>query len=193
MTALTALAARAARLPVPAPGSPVAAARRLLKAATDDPRRAARLLALVVAGLAVLTGLLAYQLWRYQRTELATQQASAVAADSVDKLLSYNFVTVDHQVADTEGLLTGGFKSSYADLVAKQIAGQAKAQQVAVQTQVVAHSVVSGSPDEVVVLLYLNQQSEAAAKPDPTLTGSRLRVTLQRSSDKWLISDLTPV
>ena len=191
MTALVTRAARAVRLQVP--GSPVAGARRLLRAATDNPRRAARLLALVVAGLAVVTGLLAYQLWRYQRTERATQEASAVAADSVDRLLSYNFVTVDHQVVDTEGLLTGGFKSSYADLVAKQIAGPAKAQQVAVQTQVVAHSVVSGSPDEVVLLLYLNQQSEAAAKPDPTLTGSRLRVTLQRSSDKWLISDLIPV
>ena len=191
MTALVTRAVRAVRLPVP--GSPVAAARRLSRAAAEDPRRAARLLVLVVAGLAVLTGLLAYQLWRYQRTERATREASAVAADSVDKLLSYNFVTVDHQVADTEGLLTGGFKSSYADLVARQIAGPAKAQQVAVQTQVVAHSVVSGSPDEVVLLLYLNQQSEAAAKPDPTLTGSRLLVTLQRSSDKWLISGLAPV
>ena len=174
-------------------GSPMDGMRRVLDAVSGNPRRAVRVLAMVAAGLAVLTGLLAYQSWRYQRSEQAGQQAMATASDSVNKLLSYNFVTVDHQIADTEALLTGGFKSSYADLVTKQIAGPAKTQQVAVQTQVVARSVISASPDQVVLLIYLNQQSEAAAEPNPTLTGSRVRVTLERPADKWLISDLTPV
>lgn len=167
--------------------------RRGLESAEGDPRRAVRLLGVAVLGAALLVALLGWQTWRQQRSDEARQQASAVASQSVVKLLSYNYTTIDHQVADTQGLLTGSFKDSYAALVRNTIADAAKAQQVAIQTQVVSDSVVSSSPDQVVLLMYVNQQSEAAAKPNPDLSGSRLRLTLLRESGKWLVSELAPV
>jgi Mce-associated membrane protein len=90
-------------------------------------------------------------------------------------------------------MLTGKFKDDYAALVKNTVTQAAKDEQVAIQTAIVNESVVSSNPDRVVLLVFINQQSEGKANPNPILTGSRLRVTLEHQADKWLISELTPV
>jgi Mce-associated membrane protein len=152
-----------------------------------------RAVALAVVVGAVLAAVLGWQCWRQQRAEEARAGAMAVAKSSVTQLLSYNYLNVDRQAADTERLLTAQFARDYAAMVRTNIAGPAKAQRAAIQTQVVSSAVVSAEPDEVVLLMYVNQQSQAAATPNPVLTGSRVRVTLRRAAGTWLVSELTPV
>jgi Mce-associated membrane protein len=151
------------------------------------------MLVIVTVVVAVVTGLLGYQARQYQQTIQARDQALAAAKDSVVQLLSYNYRTIDHQVSDTEGMLTGKFKDDYAALVKNVVAQPAKNQQVAIQTAIVNESVVSSDPDQVVLLMFINQQSQGKDHPNPILTGSRIRLTMNHQADKWLISDLIPV
>jgi Mce-associated membrane protein len=159
----------------------------------DRPVRAVRILGIVVLVLAVLTGLLWYQDKRYEQTADARTAAMSTAASSVVKLLSYNFRTIDRQVAETQGMITGKFKDDYAALVKNTVAPSAKDKQIAIQTAIADNAVVSSSTDQVVLLMFVNQQSESLLKPDAVLTGSRIRVTLLNEQGKWLISELTPV
>jgi Mce-associated membrane protein len=168
-------------------------ARRVVADVRLHPVRAVRILGAVVLVVAIVTGFFWYQAGQYERTARARDQALAVVKDSVVQLLSYNFRTIDRQVSDTEGMLTGKFKDDYAALVENTVAQAAKDEQVAIQTAIVNESVVSSNPDRVVLLVFINQQSEGKANPSPILTGSRLRVTLDHQAGNWLISELTPV
>jgi Mce-associated membrane protein len=143
--------------------------------------------------LAVLTGGLWWWSANYQDTITAREQAMAAARDSVVELLSYNYRTIDRQMTDTQGMITGKFKDDYASLLKNVIVPGAKAQQLAIQTTIADDSVVSSSPGEVVLLMFINQQSEGHANQNPALTASRVQVTLQRLSGNWMISNLVPV
>jgi Mce-associated membrane protein len=168
-------------------------AQRVIADVKLRPERAVRILGIAAVVLALLTGLFWYQARQYDLTSQARDQASAVAKDAVPALLSYNYLTIDRQVADTQDMITGKFKDDYANLVKTTVAGPAAAQQVAIQTAITNESVVSSGTDQVVLLMFINQQSESKANPGPTLTGSRLRVSLENQGGKWLISELAPV
>lgn len=163
--------------------------------ATDRPVRAVRIFAVVVAAIGVLGGLFWLQAGRYQRTELARVEATAAARDSVVALMSYNFRSIDRQVGKTQDLVTGSFKGEYAQFLNGSVAPGAKEKQVSVQTSVDSSAVVDSSPGEVVLLVYIDQQSEVALNPDAvTDSGLRgVRVTLEKQDDAWKVSELTPL
>lgn len=164
-----------------------------LGGAVADPTRVRKRLGVAVAVVAVLTGALAYSAQNYSEVEQARTEAIVAAKDAVVPLLSYNYRTIDRQVSSTQGLLTGKFKDDYAALVRSQIIGTSKAQAVSIQTEVVSASIESGSASQVVVFMFVNQQSEVAGAAQPALTGSRLRLTMQHVGGRWLVSDLQPV
>jgi Mce-associated membrane protein len=166
---------------------------RVVASAGARPMRTVRLLGIIAAVLVVLSGALWWAVARHSAAEAARDQAQAAAKDAVVALLSYNFTTIDHQVADTDHLLTGKFKNDYAQLVKTTIGPGAKERQLAIQTAVVSDSVVSADPGKVVLLMFINQQSVSSASPTPSATGARIRITLQHEQGKWLISDLGPV
>ncbi|NMH98269.1 hypothetical protein [Pseudonocardia acidicola] len=175
------------------PRRATALVRRIVAAIRRHPVRTVRFLGIVVAVVAVAVGVLGYEAHQYSATAQARDEASAKAEDAVVKVLSYNFRTIDQQVSDTAPLLTGKFKDDYASLVRDVVTQPAKDQQVAIHTAVVQDSVVSSSPDQVVLLMFVNQQADSGAKANPVLTGSRLRVTMDHVDGSWLISELTPV
>jgi Mce-associated membrane protein len=176
-----------------APPAAVEAFYRLVDDVLDRPVRAVRILGIVVLAVAVLTGLLWTQDRRYEQTADARTAAMTTAANSVVKLLSYNFRTIDRQVSDTQGMITGKFKDDYAALVNNTVKPSAKDKQIAIQTAIADNAVVSSGTDQVVLLMFVNQQSESLLKPNAVLTGSRIRVTLRNEQGNWLISELTPV
>jgi Mce-associated membrane protein len=176
-----------------APSAASARFYRIYDDVVDRPVRAVRILGIVVLAVAVLTGLFWFQDRRYEQTAEARTAAMSTAASSVVKLLSYNFRTIDRQVSDTQGMITGKFKDDYAALVNNTVAPTAKDKQIAVQTAIADNGVVSSSAGQVVLLMFVNQQSESLLKPNAVLTGSRIRVTMQNEQGKWLISELTPV
>jgi Mce-associated membrane protein len=166
---------------------------RLVDAAAERPVRAIRVLGATVAVLAVLAGLFAWQAQRYAGMDAARAEALEQGKRAVVKLMSYNFRTVEDQVANTQDLITGDFKDQYADLVAKNIAGGAKDKQISVQTQVLENAVVEDGSDHMVLLMFLDQESGSKLKGDTQSTVSRMRVTVDRDADRWLVSELKPV
>jgi Mce-associated membrane protein len=135
-------------------------------------------------------------LWRVadgQRdTEAGGQDALAAARRAAVALLSYDSRTVDTQLATASDLITGPFQADFRTVTSTQVAPAAKERQVSTHAQVVAAAVVTAAPREVTTLLYLNQITESASSPAPTISGSRVRLTMTEVAGRWLVSAMTP-
>jgi Mce-associated membrane protein len=165
--------------------------RRIARVVRRHPRAVlVALLSAVVVFASVASVLLSMS--RSHDQDLAAQrEAVLVATDRVVPLLSYNWSTIDQQVASNKDALDAVFLGKYENLIRDSVAPAAKAKGLSIETQVVGASVVSGDTNAVVALLFLNQQVEGNAG-SPQLTGSRVKVSLVHRGAKWLISGLDP-
>jgi Mce-associated membrane protein len=68
----------------------------------------------------------------------------------------------------------------------------AKQQKISAVATVPKAGSVSADPRHAVVLVFVNQAVVVGADA-PTNTASSVRVTLEKTKDKWLISEFTPV
>ena len=68
----------------------------------------------------------------------------------------------------------------------------ARQKQIAAVASVPAAASVSATPEEAVVLLFVNQ-TVTVGSDAPTATASSVRVTLEKDGDRWLISKFDPV
>jgi Mce-associated membrane protein len=176
-------AARAVRLP----GAAVTGARR-------EPRRAFIGLGVVAVVLAIVAGMFTFFAIRQLQVEGARTAAVAAGEEKVVDLLSYDYRSIATDQDTRTALLTGQFKDDYGSLLRDVVAPAAAQQQLTTQTTVVSSSIVrTDGTDSVTMLLFLNQTTQSSAKPDPTLSGSRLRVTMQEVDGSWLVSEMTPV
>jgi len=154
----------------------------------------------VVVALLVTAVLLAggaVALWRVadgqRATEAGGQDALAAARRAAVALLSYDGRTVDAQLAAASDLITGPFQADFRTVASTLVAPAATQKQVSTHAQVVAAAVVTAAPGEVTTLLYLNQTTQSAASPAPTISGSRVRLTMTEVAGRWLVSAMTPV
>ncbi|GAA4689208.1 hypothetical protein GCM10023215_26730 [Pseudonocardia yuanmonensis] len=176
-----------AKAAVHLPGAAWADARR-------RPRRAFTVLGVTAVVLAVVAGLFGFFALRQAQIESARGAASAAAEEKVTALLSYDYRTIQNDQGDRGAMVTGQFKDDYASLIADIVGPAASQQQLTTRSSVVSSSVVgTDGTDQVTLLMFLNQTTQSAAKPDPTLSGSRIRVTMQEVDGTWLVSELTPV
>jgi Mce-associated membrane protein len=176
-----------ARYAVHLPGAAWTGARR-------RPRRAFTVLGVAAVVLAIVAGLFAFFAIRQLQVENARTAATAAAEKKVVDLLSYDYRSIandqDGRVAD----LTGQFKDDYGSLLKDVVAPAAAQQQLTTRSDIVSTSVVgTDGPHQVTLLMFLNQTTQSSAKPDPTLSGSRLRVGMQEVDGNWLVSEMTPV
>ena len=58
---------------------------------------------------------------------------------------------------------------------------------------VVRAAVSELNPDSAVVLVFINQTTQSADRPDASFTNSSVRVTLKKVDGAWLISSFDPV
>ncbi|MFD1815650.1 h domain protein [Rhodococcus gannanensis] len=149
--------------------------------------------AVVVIALAVAVVILGKGYLDDRATEQARTDAVAAASDQAAAMLSYDYNEVDQQLAAAADGLTGDFREEYTKLVEGTIAPGAKEKKLTVQATVQAGSVVSATPDDVVVLLFVNQITTSADVPDAATTGSRVRMEMHKDGDRWLTGRLTPV
>lgn len=152
-------------------------------------------IALLVTAVLLAGGAVA--LWRVadgqRATEAGRQDALAAARRAAVALLSYDGRTVDAQLATASDLITGPFQADFRNVASTLVAPAAKRKQVSTHAQVVAAAVVAAAPGEVTTLLYLNQTTQSAASPAPTISGSRVRLTMTEVAGRWLVSAMTPV
>ena len=166
---------------------------RAYDSALARPVRAVRIFGIAVAVIAVLASLLWFQADHYARLDAARNQGVQDGEAAVGRLLSYNFHAMDRQVERTQDLVTGKFKDDYAQFINTQVAPAAKDKQASVETTVDRSAVVSSSLSEVVLLMYVDSDSETelGSAADTALRG--FDVTLQKEDGKWKVSELKPV
>jgi Mce-associated membrane protein len=150
----------------------------------------------VLPGLALLlaltAGFLKYVDNSVRNGDTARIESLQVAKDSTVALLSYQPDKVEKQLNDARSLLTGDFQNSYTSLINDVVIPGAKQKQISAVATVPAAASVSADPNHAVVLVFVNQ-TVVVGTDAPTDTASSVRVTLQKSGDKWLISDFQPV
>ena len=151
--------------------------------------------ALAAAGLiaAIVLGVSGYQLWQQDKTEQARTDAMSTASRTVSAMFTYEPATVDTELPRAADNLTESFRAEYLKLIEQAIAPGAKEKQLTVKATTQAEGVVSADPEKAVVLLYLNQLTTSKDTPNGTASGSRVRVTMDKSGDRWLVAQVTPV
>ncbi|WP_435831453.1 twin-arginine translocation pathway signal [Nocardia aurea] len=125
--------------------------------------------------------------------EDATRAAVAAASEGTVALLSYGPNTLDRDFASAKGHLTGDFLTYYSQFTQQIVAPAAKQKSVETTAAVVRAAVSDLKPDSAVVLVFINQTTTSADKPDPAMAASSVRVSLTKVDDDWRISSFDPV
>ncbi|HXO46724.1 MAG TPA: hypothetical protein VN897_05495 [Mycobacterium sp.] len=146
-------------------------------------------LALVIAAGA---GFLKWQDGWVRGSKVAGIESVAAAKDSTIALLSYQPDTVDKELKAARDRLTGSFKDSYTQLIQDVVIPGAKKQHISAVATVPAAASVSATPKHAVALLYVDQ-TVAVGDDAPTGTSSIVRVTMDKTGGRWLISAFDPI
>jgi len=162
--------------------------------------QAPRWVRIVVFGVVPLLAMLlaaacGYLKWRDgfdHDAQIAGLQALQTAKESAVSLLSYGPDSADQKLTAAASLLAGDFRDSYTQLTRDVISPGAKQKNISTVATVAAAAVVSSTPRHAVVLVFVNQ-SAVVDKGGATDTASSVRVTLDRTGDRWLISAFDPV
>lgn len=150
------------------------------------------LLPAVALLLAAAAGYLKWADNSVRNAEIARIESVQAAKDSTVAMLSYEPDTVEQQLNDARGLLTGEFQESYTGLINDVVIPGAKQKQISTVASVPAAASVSADPSEAVVLVFVNQ-TLVVGEDAPTDTASSVRVTLEKIDGRWLISAFDPV
>lgn len=156
-----------------------------------------RLVAAVVAVLCLAVGATDLALWSRNRhtDSLDTARTAAVTAAqrAVRDILSYDYRTLDTDIARAKSETTGLFARQYSG-TASTLLAEARQLRAIVQATPAAPAVISASGDEVVVLVFVDQASvkQPAGQKSPAtrIDQSRVRMTLTKVGGSWKVSQL---
>lgn len=148
------------------------------------------LLLLAVAVSAVGVGALYQRAHHAAAVEQARTAAVEAARSHATEILAYDHRTLDHDIAQAKATTTGDLRKDYSQLTADLVGPKAKKNKVVVRADVLGSAVVEASPDEVVVLLFVNQVTQSKLLDGPRVDQNRVRMTLTEVDGKWLASDL---
>ncbi|AZQ34358.1 hypothetical protein EJ357_13425 [Streptomyces cyaneochromogenes] len=150
---------------------------------------------LLVAGL-VAAAVLGWQYWDARRTETARTEAVAAAQKAAPIVLSYDYRRLDKDFAAARTHLTGDFRDEYGKTTKTVVGPTAQKYRGVVKATVAAPasggapaaSVVSASPDKVVVLLFVNQVTESTQVSGARVDLNRVRLTMSTTDAGWKVS-----
>lgn len=159
-----------------------------------------RLLQILVAVclvLALLTGVAWWYSTRESSGSASGPITSAQARDSglqaatslTEKILSYDWKTLDKDIRGAEAVMGPTFRAEYAKAMAR-VRKQTIKNQVRLEAKAVATSVVSASAHKVVALVFVNQVTTAKGAQNQRLDQNRVLVTLTRGEGEWRVSKM---
>ena len=162
-----------------------------------------RLLGILVALCLVLVGVTGYAGWRSEHpvgnaldgaiTSAEARDAGLQAATQLtQRVLSYDWKTLDADVKGVEAELAPTFRSEYAKTMAG-IKEQTVKNQVKLTASIVAASVISASEQKVEALVFVNQLTTAKGAGNQRVSVVRARVTLSRGNGHWRVSELEQI
>lgn len=148
---------------------------------------------LVVASVATAATLYAANRGDGSADRAAEERAVAAATAGTVALLSYAPDTLDRDFAAAEQHLTGDFLDYYSQFTEQVVAPAAREKSVRTTATVVRAAVSELRENQAVVLVFINQSTTSAEKPEPALAASSVLVTMDRIADTWRIAAFDPV
>jgi Mce-associated membrane protein len=168
---------------------PVAASRKRF----NWPRIAAyAILPALALTLTIAAGALKYLDSSARDDQIAAIESVQVAKDSTVAMLSYRPDAVDQQLNHARDLLTGTFRDSYTSLINDVVIPGAKQKQITATATVAAAAPVTADSRHAVVLVFVNQ-TVVVGSDAPADTTSAIRVTLDKTGGRWLVSQFDPI
>lgn len=119
----------------------------------------------------------------------AGQDAQNAARTAAQTILSYDYRSLNSDMAKAEALTTGSFRQQY-EADAPRLLGLAKQAKGVVQANVWQAGIVSESPSQVTVLLFVDQTTTQASNQTPQLSQNRVKMVMQKVGGNWLVSQL---
>lgn len=150
----------------------------------------------LLPGLALILAIAAgYLKWidgtvRYSNS--AGTEAVRAASDSTVAILTYGADTVEHDLNAAQSQLTGTFKESYTNLTHDVVIPGAKQKHISAKAKIAAAAPVSADDSHAVVLVFVDQ-TVTVGTDAPSDTASTVRVTLDKTAGRWLISQFDPI
>ena len=171
-----------------------------LPPAADQPELRLDRRRLVVFGVlpvlvVVLGGAASYLQWDLSSgtgAQTAADESVAAARDAAVAILSYRADSVEQDLTAARSRLTGDFLEDYNQLVSTVVIPGAKQKKISAAAKVPAAASVSADRSRAVALLFIDQTITVGADA-PTTTASSVRVTLEKTDDRWLVSGFDPV
>jgi len=111
------------------------------------------------------------------------------AARLTQKVLSYDWKTLDADSKANQAVLAPSFRKEYSETMSG-VKAEAVKNQVKLAASTEATSIVSASENKVVALVFLDQITTAKGTANRRVDSSRVLVTLTRSGGDWRISKL---
>jgi len=160
-----------------------------------------RLLGILVALCLVLSGVAGYAWYRGENppegkapdgviTSAEARDAGMQAATTLtQKVLSYDWKTLDADMKASEALLAPTFRSEYTKAMTN-VKAQTVKNQVKLTASAVATSIVSASETKVVALVFVNQVTTAKDAGNQRVDQNRVLVTLTRDGGEWRVSKM---
>lgn len=143
----------------------------------------------------LLAGAAGYLKWQDNSTRASFSAATSsvqAATESTIAMLSYRPDNAEKDLVAAGNRMTGNFRNDYLKLIKDVVIPGANQKQITSVATVPAAAAVSATENHAVVLVFVNQSIVMGTDP-PTNTVSSVRVTLDRSGDRWLISQFDPV
>ncbi|MED7927694.1 hypothetical protein SMD20_25765 [Nonomuraea sp. LP-02] len=152
------------------------------------------LLGVLVAVGAVLVPTMWFNLRDLREADAAGDSAMAAARQVAPQLLSYDYRTIEQDLARAGGHTTGELTRHYKEL-ATSLVTRAKAEKIVRTAAVAGAAVESASPDRVEVLLFVNmgtvRQVPGQSGPQQQVAQNRARLVMVRQGERWLAADLS--
>lgn len=136
----------------------------------------------------VVCAALGYRAHAAGELESARTEGLEAARSAAPVFMAYDYHHLDRDFARARGLLVGDFKKEYADTTRNVVKPTATKTRAIVRADVRAASVVSATPDRVVALLFVNQTTTSNRASQPRTDLNRVRMTVQRVGERWLVS-----
>ncbi|SDM84732.1 hypothetical protein [Nonomuraea jiangxiensis] len=152
------------------------------------------LLGVLVVAAGVLVPTMWFDLRHLREADAAGAQAMAAARKVAPDLLSYDYRTVEADLAKARTYTTGALTGQYREL-ATTLVPRARAQKVVQTVAVAGVGVEHAEPDRVEVLLFVNtgtvKEIPGEAEPQQQFTQNRARFVMVRQDSRWLVADLS--
>jgi Mce-associated membrane protein len=139
--------------------------------------------------VAILVVMTLHQKWVSEARDNGLRSATS----ATQSVLSFSAPTIDADVDRARTLVTGHFAEQYSALCQQVIEPQARLHGTTTIATVTRSAIVSAAPNSLVALLYINQTTTNKSVPQPNVTPGKVKVTVIKIGENWLISEFQPL